>query len=449
MPRNLTDLMESAVASAPAEPHLAGDITQLAQHRQHRRTSFVAGAAALVVVAAAGGVVALRGGGHDATPEPVGPPVLMNQHQKLSEALSPGAASGFRILSYDAPSVLPAQGGYGALELWSDVDPQGRLLTARTTQPPTTATYAMVDGPGQKPRSVAAPAFSSLQPDGSTIPRWSFTGDGRLLWRNQPGSVLFDGRVTDLDGSGSVPLQESFDGIHYQGRFGIVSSRNAWVEGGRAWFELKTSSNDTLKNLVELVSLYSADLTDPQKLRAETPKDALEIDVSHGEAVWVDATGTKVFAEDLATGAQHQVPVPLLKGCQMEPPSAYFGESSRLVQTNGDLVAVNELCEGGEGAHVVVSDLSGSLVTEVDPGPGNSVLSVDLGESTLTFAALTPFTWYTDDLTTGQLVELGDVGSGGVHFPFLGNDDTTASRSAGRYVLWYDADGGHVGEFTG
>ena len=72
MPRNLTDLMEAAVSTAPPEPHQAADITRLAERRQRRRTTFVAGAAALAVVAVAGGAFGLTRG-QGTTPEPAAP----------------------------------------------------------------------------------------------------------------------------------------------------------------------------------------------------------------------------------------------------------------------------------------------------------------------------------------------------------------------------------------
>jgi hypothetical protein len=444
MPRNLTDLMESAVATTPPEPHHAADITRLAQRHQRRRTTFVAAGAALAVVAVAGGAFGLTRG-HDTTPEPADT-YRMNQHQKLSDAVLAATASGFRTLTYDAPSLRPAHGSNGAIPLYSDVDAQGRLLAIHVSGPGTRArvTYSLLDGPGTPPRPVPAPPISNSQSpgslQGSTTWEWGYTGDDHLLWRkeNTGGNLGVDARVTGLDGTGTVAVQVSFADVHFQGKFGIASTRNVWIDGGRAWFDVTTRSNDSLKHPVEFVSLYSSKLGSTAGPRAESPRDALEIDVSHGKAVWVDATGQKVFAEDLATGAQHQVPVPLGVGCRMPPATAYVNEIQNDVQTNGALVAVNEVC-GSDDAHVVVSDLSGHLVTEVDPGVGNSVLAVELGERTLTFAGIKPFEWYTDDLTTGTLVRIGDVPSDGIH---------TMARSDGRYVLWYDAKGGHVGEFT-
>lgn len=48
---------------------------------------------------------------------------------------------------------------------------------------------------------------------------------------------------------------------------------------------------------------------------------------------------------------------------------------------------------------------------------------------------------YLDDLTTGKLVQLGRLSSAKSLLAF--------PRIAGRYVLWYDDNGGHVGKFTG
>ncbi|HEY2879229.1 hypothetical protein [Nocardioides sp.] len=69
---------------------------------------------------------------------------------------------------------------------------------------------------------------------------------------------------------------------------------------------------------------------------------------------------------------------------------------------SGSLVAIAEMCGHGAdaSAHIVVSDLSGRPMTEVDPD---------------------------------------DVGSDGIH---------TQSSAAGPYVPWHDKQGGHVGGFT-
>jgi len=73
---------------------------------------------------------------------------------------------------------------------------------------------------------------------------------------------------------------------------------------------------------------------------------------------------------------------------------------------------------------------------------------MNLGQRSLVFAGTKPFAWYADDLVTGRLVRMGDGGGGSVYnLPFSG-DYPESSASAGRYVLWFDNSGGHVGEFT-
>jgi hypothetical protein len=450
MPRDLTDLMERATSGAPPEPHHASDITRIAARRQRRRTTFVAGAATLAVVAAAGGAFGLTRG-HATTPEPAQGPYKYGQHQKLSGALHLGAASGFRTLTYDAPSMIPAHGSDAALPLYSSVDDRGRLLAVTVTGEGArrSVTYHVVDGPGAAPRTVRPPSIPTGGAQNSFTWSWTFNGDDTLLWRKDipARDIGLDARVTDLDGRDAVSVQESFDDVPFHGKFGFASPRNISIDGGRAWYDVKTRLNDSLKHPVELVSLYSSDLASPGALRAEAPHDALEIDVSRGVAVWVDTSGEKVFTENLATGDAHEVTVPLGKGCRMPGKEAYFQETQQLVQTNGVLVAVNEVC-GSDTNHVVVSDLAGHLVTEVDPGAGNSVAAVDLGERILTFAGTEPFRWYADDLVSGRLAELGAVGSDGIHSLWSSADRRTMSGSAGRFVLWYDKQGGHVGEFT-
>ncbi len=92
MPRELTDLMESAVAAAPPEKYLAGDITRAAERHQRRRTTFVAAAAALaVIVTGAVGYGATRH--QESTPEPIGP-WKYGQHHTLSDAVVPDTFPG-------------------------------------------------------------------------------------------------------------------------------------------------------------------------------------------------------------------------------------------------------------------------------------------------------------------------------------------------------------------
>lgn len=436
MSRDLTDLMESATSSAPPEPHLAADITRLAVQRHRRRTTTFAGGLAVVLVTA--GVLGYGvTRGHDTTPEPAAP-YVHGLHQRLSDATPSSSTSGFRTLRYDAPSVLPGRGHFGAQGEYVDVDAQGRLIAVTITRHGFSpeVDYGIVDGPGATPRPVSAPAATA---GGS----WqiSFTGDGRLLWTPEITGRLDshgDVKVSDLDGSDLRSLSADTEGIPVDTRVGFGEVRQVWVEGDRAFFSMVTKDNRSLRNPVEWESLFSFDIAHPDSLRPEEPRAALQIDVSNGEAAWVDATGTKVYAEDLSSGDTHVVPVPLGQGCRIPPAKSFFQGSLAIVRTNGDLVALTESC--GPSLRVVVTDLSGRLVTEVDPGPNGALYGMALGARVLTFGSVHGATrWYADDLTTGTLVGLG-----------RGNyqDVKNMPGSAGRYVLWYDTKGGHVGELT-
>jgi hypothetical protein len=245
-------------------------------------------------------------------------------------------------------------------------------------------------------------------------------------------------KVSDLDGSDVRALKADVEGIpvHTLAGFGVV--RQLWVEGDRVFFSVATKDNGTIKNPVEWDSLFSIDIDRPGHITTEEPRKALQIDVSNGEAVWVDATGTKIYAEDLSSGDTRVVPVPLADGCRIPPATSFFQGQLPLIRTNGALVALTEDC--GSASRVVVTDLSGRLVTEVEPGPKGALYGMALGARTLTFGSVNgPTRWYADDLTTGTLVALG-----------RGNyqDVRDLPSTAGRYVLWYDSTGGHVGEFA-
>jgi hypothetical protein len=103
MPRNLTDLMESAVATAPPEPHLAADITRLAQRHQRRRTTFVAAGAALAVAVVAGALVGLAQN-HSSTPEPADH-YKHDQTIDLSSSVSASTLPGFHLEPWTIPSI--------------------------------------------------------------------------------------------------------------------------------------------------------------------------------------------------------------------------------------------------------------------------------------------------------------------------------------------------------
>jgi len=186
------------------------------------------------------------------------------------------------------------------------------------------------------------------------------------------------------------------------------------------------------------VSLFSVDPAHPSALRAEKPTGALDIAVGGGEAVWVD--DTTVRALDLATGAERTVPVPMDPGCELPPASLLVdGSFPGVVTTNGRLVSLLEVCAGS--SHLVVTDLDGRLVTDVASTAPGYLRFARLSGYVLTFegdasdGSISP---YVDDLANHRLVRLGTSRQQLVDAP----------RANGRYVLWYDARGGHIGRFT-
>ncbi len=442
MPRDLTDLMERATSFAPPETHDAGDITRSAARRHRRRTTGIAGGvAAAVLIAAAAGYGVTRG--HASDPEPAAP-YRYGMHQKLADAVSSAEASGFRVLPYDAPSVLPAKGHFNAFGEYADIDDQGHLIHVALEGPResfrSTLAYSVLDGPGQASRPVVAPPVPGAGKEIQGGP-WTttFTEDGRILWRGSQtvDNELENDRVTNDDGSGVQAFTSTLSSVRADTVVGFPTVRDVWIDDGRAYLSLVTAQSKSLKNPTETVSLYQLGAGSAQP-RAAEPSAALAIDVSHGTAVWIDPTATTIHAEDLETGAQHVVPMPIDEGCRIPPRQSYFNGVLKLLSTNGDLVALTEYC--GEATRIVVTDLRGRLVTDVDAGPKGGLYSATLGERTLTFASVTGSTvWYADDLVTGRLVALGRGAIDGL------NNEAT---SAGRYVLWYDGDGGHVGEFT-
>jgi hypothetical protein len=224
---------------------------------------------------------------------------------------------------------------------------------------------------------------------------------------------------------------------------------NVWVMGGRVWFSAVTKVDGPAENQTQWVSLYSYDPAHPQELRRETPTDASAIAVAGGEAVWIDESDTKVFAEDLASQDVHEVAVPLDDGCRLVPPVHVTSPPMEAIATNGSVVALTEYCPDIRSTRELVIDLSGRLVTEFDPGRGNQIYYVVLSEQTIAFVAQNGegggsgddgdgHTTYLDDLGTGELLDLGNQ---------VPNYDTGV-RVAGRYVLWYAGPAGHVGKLS-
>jgi len=115
------------------------------------------------------------------------------------------------------------------------------------------------------------------------------------------------------------------------------------------------------------------------------------------------------------------------------------GNFPGVLTTNGHLVSLLEVCS--RASHLLVTDLDGRLVTDISSLSPGILEQVRLSDNLLTFEGegTDGSTPYVDDLATGQLIRLG-AGSA--------TRLTGAPRAAGRYVLWYDRQGGHVGELA-
>ncbi|HEY3530581.1 MAG TPA: hypothetical protein VGK78_15655 [Nocardioides sp.] len=437
MPRDLTDLMERATSFAPPEPHAASDITRLAARRQQRRTTSLAAGLAVAVLAAGAIGYGTTRSGHQA-PEPVGTP--HDLHQSVVDAVPASSVAGFSTLDYGVPSVANHLGPLAPIGQYADVDASGRLVVMKVTSSSgstteLSATYEMVGGPGEAPAGVLAPR--SVSP--SNIWQPSFTGDGGLAWE-QPNAGTLDYLLTDAQGQHPITVSNDLSGVSGQTPGGVHPVRSIWYEDGRVWFSVVTRQNAaTASSPRQWVSLYSVDPEDPSVLRAEKPADAAEIAVGGGEAVWTD--GTTVKAVDLSTGVERTVPMPLDSGCGLPNPSLLVdGNLTGAVTTNGHLISLLEACPGS--SHLVVTDLDGRLVTDITSTSPGYLQQIRLSGDLLTFegdasdGSISP---YVDDLSTGQLVRLGSSRERMV-------GDT---RANGRYVIWYDAQGGHVGRFSG
>ncbi len=387
-------------------------------------------------------------------PEPLGP-YKYGQHQKISEAVPAAQAPGFRTLDYGVPSHSPelplANGGtQGPTQEYFDIDARGRLTTMRLHGPAPTATYRLVPGPGRPARPISDPVGGA---------QWwpMFTSDGGLLWSVDQSRGLHSPRwITGIDGSDPKLIDPPKTDVPANANADAPYRGNAWIDGGRVWFSAVTKADGPTDNQTQWVSLYSYDPDSydpdsydpahPQQVRREAPTDASAIDVAAGEAVWIDEGDSKVFAENLASQEVRQVSVPLDDGCRLVPPADVTAPSSEGIVTNGSLIAITEFCPDASTSRVVVTDLSGRVVTDVDAGRGNQIYNVVMSDQTMAFVVQQGqdngrgdgHTTYLDDLGSGELVDLGYQ---------VPNFDIPP-QVAGRYVLWYAGPAGHVGRLA-
>jgi hypothetical protein len=442
MPRNLTDLMETAVASAPPEPHQANDITRLAQRHQRRRTTFVAAGAALAVVAVAGGAVGVTRGGHDASPEPAAP-YQYGQVVSPSDAVPATSVPGFHEIQYALKAVdgqpqtrqMDQQGiPNPPYAEYTDVDAEGRLIVERReageTSPVVTEVLA---GPSASTSSAQVPPPPTTD---NTVPiTWlaRFVGDGRLMWVPSA-PVVKQGdvgiHVTDLTGAHDRPLVLD----HSRPGPPAGGSLDVWVSGDRLWFVNPESSKTDL-TAPPTYALYSTPLDDPAKVTLVADHTAGAV-VSGGTVGWVTPDG-RGFLGSTDGGAVSSFELPLDEGCTVYP---WGGEFDQVAVTDG-LLAFAEQCGTGDSMAVeaVVVDASGRVILHVR---SQSAAYFAMGDGVFVFAGSDPsapkaFGTYHADLRTGV-------------FSQLGGDLSSVDRApvvAGRFVLWHDSDSFHVGEF--
>jgi hypothetical protein len=443
--QRLTQVLAVKSADAPPADGLAEAVRS--RHLRRRRSQLGGAAVALMAVLVPAGVI-----GHGLThndpsqPEPLGS-YKYGQHRATSDAVPAAQAPGFHTLDYGVPSHSPTLGGNGESRLapigeYLDIDARGRLAAMRVHLPSPagpSATYQLVPGPHRPVRQVPAPVSDTMQ-FGLWAP--SFTSDGRLLWSTQTGGPWIDDRLTDLAGGNVQQIVPALANVPVPSTVAGHPWRGVWIDGGRVWFSAVTKVDSASDDQAQWVSLFSFDPAHPEQLRREAATDVTTIDVASGEAVWIDGTDTKVFAEDLATHDVHQVPVPFDAGCRLVPTSDFTGGSfAEAIVTNGSLVALTEFCPDWRTSREVVTDLSGRLVTDIDAGSGHQIYDVALSDQTITFIVQGPTGLhdnYLGDLVSGEMVALGSQKPGMELSPHV----------AGRYVLWYAGPGGHVGRLA-
>jgi hypothetical protein len=428
MPRNLTDLFESAVSTAPPELHDARDITRLAERSQRRRTTaFVAAGASLAVVAAVGLGYGLTHG-RATTPEPAGPAYRYGQELDVKDAVAASSLPGFQVLPWTQPSVANFGPGRISLPTYLSLDASGRLLVGTYQGGDTTVirfdTARLYDAPGRPASPLRAPASSGRL--GGWEP--AFTGDGRLWWfptvNEGPPTGVNPIHVTDLSGGHdvSVPVGSVNEGV------------KPWVTGDHVWYEQQQGA--TLEG-GETRRLYVEPLVAGAHARL-VASDVLAAHVADGMAAWVTTDGRVHVAQADGSGVR-EVHVPLDPGCTLT--SAPEMSLVQAIAVSRDVVALSELCGTGATAFddLLAFDTSGRLLVHVK---GFSVRAVSLSGSLLAVGGVDDrrrFENLVYDLRTGALATFGR---------FAGRLYDGSPELAGRYLLWYDTSG-HVGEFTG
>lgn len=418
MPHDLTDLMERATSSAPPEPYSAPEIVALASRRLRRRQGGIAGCVAVAVVAAAGlGYGVTRD--HGTKPEPAAR-FKHDQTVDVSSAVSASSLPGFALQPWQVPSVQHPGHGYSALPTYADIDAGGRLIVETVGTDGPALIPQLFDGPGlphpwQRPPS---PGRNGGQP---VVYEPSFLPDGRLLWT--PDARVFSSKdgihLTDLDGGNDV--------------FVRTDQIRPWVVGQSLWYTVLERALPGQDGALE----HTLDTAPIGGRQTEVAGNVAVADVADGVAVWVTTAG-QLMVESTRGGPARQITVPLSRGCRM--PSTAVMENAvgdHYLAVSRSLIALTEACGGSQDAQqeMLVLDLDGHLLAHVtgaydfNPSLGTSALVFDAALHSGTVVALRY------DLLTGRLAQLSGRGT---------DRETAPPRAAGDFVLWYDAQGGHV-----
>ena len=446
MPRDLSDLMESAVSSAPPERHHAGDITRAAERAQRRRTTWVAAGAAAAVVVVAGVTVGLTQH-HPSQPEPAGQPYLYNQTVDAGQAVSASSLPGYRLEPWTQPSLQQLKGQDGPIHTYTGVDAQGRLLVGTFADDDGTKlrTSRLYDAPGQPPRPLQAPPSPGV--NGSSVISWvpSFFGDDQLLWT--PSSPIFGAggkgpngfHLTDLAG-GHDQFVETHAEVGHTSYDPTPLADHAWVSGDRILFLSYDHVVNTRTGTLAY-SLYSKPFTGPV---TKVVGDVVSADVNDGVVGWVTLDG-RVMLADAAGGDAHEVDVPLDPGCQVTPAVSLQNVNNTL-RVSRSVIAITERCGRGNDTtdDLLAFDPSGRPLVHVT---GVSTYGVALAGDHLLLTTLDPaaptgsdIVKYRYDLTTGSLATIGAPTK---------SSNVGDLSGAGDYVLWYDGEGGHVAHVPG
>lgn len=428
MPRDLSELMEQAVSSAPPEKYHAGEITRAAERAQRRRTTWVAASAAAAVVIVAGVTVGLTQH-HPTKPEPAHRPYLYGRTVDLSAAVPASSLPGYRDVPFSIPSVQRLGKQTYPNPTYREVDASGHLIVTRFVDPTTSrSTLFDVTGRAVTPAAPSLPGKPAV-PDPSTF---SFYEGDRLLWPTKSGFYL-----TDLQGREPVYVNSRlrYKNLVFGGTPGSPAG-DAQASSDSLWATFYDHADPKTGTIFH--DLYRATFSGQV---TEVAHDVAVFHVADGMAGWV-TTNSQVVVGNAGGGSQRPVKVPLDRGCTVSP-TAMLQTSHPFVVTSS-VVAITERCGSGKKQvdQLLAFDLEGHRLVTLT---GLQTYQIASAGRTLLVAGLTPGSLSTQllryDLTTGSLARL--------IAPTTKRLLQQQPQGAGGYLLWYDATAGHVAYLPG